>query len=542
MSDEKNQTCFAYPFRCTFESSFCEYVPSELNEYNWKRTSAFYATSKLAPQRDHTTNTASGSYIYVETTAKKPSSTSVLFGPVISTQSSSCRMRFYYYMNGKSAGKLTVYSRTFIGGSFSSQWSRTTKVDYWERAEVFLYVSSFSSKNYQIVIESQVSSTFSNQDGFIAIDDITFSKECIRSTDPMQITSTTAPPPFCGYNGFRCSNGRCINNTQLCNFISDCPNGEDELNCGKCNFEKDNCGWYDNSFGGHIFNRTTALNAQIPKDVTYGLANGSLINYEASEGAFSGLTRLYSPVLGQTSPYCEFQFYYYKKDAEANSNLFSLFLVDSVDRVERLWRTSDNSPNNEWSRVSIGLHSRQPGFKLYFESSLLIQVSSDQKPLLAIDETSFINCQTQFNLSCTTPNVFRCNNSYCIPNNLVCDFNNDCSDMSDEVEVKCVNYTRCDFENDQNSLCQWSDDNNADLTWKRAVGKQFIASNFNYPTYDHTTLESDGHYYYNDYSGRPNKVSRLNSPVFYPTNGNCSFRMWYYMLGKLMLFQFDFSI
>lgn len=274
MSDEKNLTCSLYPFRCNFENSFCEWVPSELNTYNWRRTSAYYATPTLAPQRDHTTNTASGSYIFVETTGKQPSSTSTLVGPVISTDSTSCRMRFYYYMSGKSVGKLTVYSRTFIGGYLSNQWSKTGSVgDYWERADISLYISSFSSRNYQLVIEAQVSNLISNanQDGIIAIDDISFSKECIRSNEDMQVTYTTARPPFCGFNGFRCSNGRCINNTQLCDFNKDCPDGEDEANCGKCNFEKDYCGWYDNSFGGHVWNRTTASYAEIPKDVTIGL-------------------------------------------------------------------------------------------------------------------------------------------------------------------------------------------------------------------------------------------------------------------------------
>ena len=536
MSDEKNQTCFVYPFRCTFETSFCEWVPSESNSYNWQRTTGYNSPSRLAPQRDHTTNTASGSYIYINTTGRVPSSTSVLFGPVISTSSSSCRMRFFYYMSGKSAGKLSIKSRTHIGGSFSSQWSRTgTIADYWERAEAYLYSSSYYSKNYQVLIEAEVASTNSQQDGIIAIDDVSFSKECIGSTEQMQITYTTARPPLCGYDGFRCNNGKCINKTQLCDFVKDCSNGEDEENCGNCNFEKDTCGWYDNSFGGHIFNRTTAGNAQIAKDVSLGTANGSLMNYEASEGAFSGLTRLYSPVFGQASSYCEFEFYYIKKDvSDSTPNEFSLFLVDSIDRTERLWRTRQNSVNNDWTRVSIGLHSREPGFKLYFESSYVNQVS-DQRPILAIDETNFKNCQTQFNVSCFTSNVFRCNSSYsyCIPNSLLCDFNNDCVDKSDEQATRCSNYTRCDFESEQNSLCQWTNDNDADLKWKRAVAKQFLTSTLDYPTYDHTTLESDGHYYYNDYTGKPNKASRLSSPVFYAANASCSLRLWYYMIGKL---------
>lgn len=207
-----------------------------------------------------------------------------------------------------------------------------------------------------------------------------------------------------------------------------------------------------------------------------------MVSYQAADGAFSGLARLYSPSLGRTSQYCEFEFYYYKVDSEPKSNLFSLFLVDSFGAIERLWKTDENSPNNDWSRMSVGLHSRDPGFKLYFESAQLSQFTS-QRPLLAIDDTNYINCQTQFNVTCSSRDVFRCNNTNCITRNFVCDFNNDCYDMSDEDRELCSNYTRCNFDSGLNSLCQWNNDNDADLQWKRAIGVQFLSTNLNYPTF-----------------------------------------------------------
>jgi hypothetical protein len=440
-------------------------------------TKGIDAQSNIAPQRDHTTNTAAGSYIYIETTGKTPASKSLLIGPVFSSDISFyCRMRFYYYMNGKSVSKLSVYRRYEIGGGFTTFWTKSGSVgNYWERADFQMYASTTYSKNFQLIIESTAADV-TKDEGIIAIDDISFSPECTISSLPMEVIVTTTKAPVCGTTGYKCSNNKCINMTQLCDFVQDCPSGEDELNCGICSFEKDNCGWVDNSFGEHFWNRTKAGDANIPKDNTLGTSAGSLVSYETTNGAFSGLSRLYSPVIGQTSANCEFQFYYYKNDA-IKSVLFSLFLIDANKNVERIWKTDSSS--NDWTRISVGLHSRSPGFKLYFEASQVLEPQDSLR--LAIDDTNFINCGTSQNVSCTSKDVFKCGTGFCISNSLVCDFGNDCSDKSDEKN--CTNFTRCDFEDDSNYLCSWNNDHDADFNWKRGTGQQFISSSTNYPSF-----------------------------------------------------------
>lgn len=53
----------------------------------------------------------------------------------------------------------------------------------------------------------------------IALDDVSF-------IDCGQSTSTG-----CDFEQFQCSNGQCIGTNSRCDFVSDCSDGSDEMNC-----------------------------------------------------------------------------------------------------------------------------------------------------------------------------------------------------------------------------------------------------------------------------------------------------------------------
>lgn len=137
-----------------------------------------------------------------------------------------------------------MLTRYEIGGSLTSRWSRVGSLgEFWERGDVVVYPYSSSSLAFQWAFEAQVANV-TNTDGIIAIDDITFEPECSAAVGEMPIIYTSTTPPVCGFSGYRCpTGGKCINKTQLCDFQRDCPNGEDELDCGICDFENSTCGW-----------------------------------------------------------------------------------------------------------------------------------------------------------------------------------------------------------------------------------------------------------------------------------------------------------
>lgn len=166
-----------------------------------------------------------------------------MYGPKINSKATSCRIRFFYYIYGKSVAQLRVLTRYEIGGSLTSRWSKVGSIgEFWERGDVVIFPYSSTSQGVQWAFEAQAANV-TNTDGIIAIDDVTFAPECLAATGEMPVIYTSTRPPVCGFNGFRCSNGKCISMTQLCDFQLDCPNGEDELNCGICDFENSTCGW-----------------------------------------------------------------------------------------------------------------------------------------------------------------------------------------------------------------------------------------------------------------------------------------------------------
>ncbi|GIX75939.1 MAM and LDL-receptor class A domain-containing protein 2 [Caerostris extrusa] len=48
-------------------------------------------------------------------------------------------------------------------------------------------------------------------------------------------------------DAFDCRDGTHVNASKVCDFEQDCPSGEDEVDCGECNFEIGDCGWRETS-------------------------------------------------------------------------------------------------------------------------------------------------------------------------------------------------------------------------------------------------------------------------------------------------------
>ena len=116
-------------YDCDFECKCtCNWVNDVSTKFNWTVTRGSTSSANTGPGTDHTTGTALGSYIYIETSIPaRPNDTARLISPdLIVADQESC-FRFYYHMFGSDIYRLNVYSQisTFTSGrkTFSSRSS-----------------------------------------------------------------------------------------------------------------------------------------------------------------------------------------------------------------------------------------------------------------------------------------------------------------------------------------------------------------------------------------------------------------------------------
>ncbi|XP_048242500.1 MAM and LDL-receptor class A domain-containing protein 2-like [Haliotis rufescens] len=535
-SDEATTLCAARYKSCDFERSICMWTQLKDDDFDWSRRSGQTPSAQTGPSKDHTLNTISGHYMYIETSSprkqgQKARMASMVFGP--STTGPYCTMRFYYLMYGKDVASLAVYTRASVNGPLMRKWMRQGEIgNFWSRTEIPLY----SATPFQVVIEASVGKSYFSD---IAIDDITFSPLCTNYTgsfptvQPGISTPSTQSP--CGAGRFQCSIGnQCISSTQVCDFIAQCNDGSDESLCGKCNFETGLCGWTvaGLSVGRYKWERhngsTPSAVSGPSHDHTLGLSGiGWYMFVDSSLGSFFGDAAMMSPVYGQLSSGCQVTFWIFKNGNQGG--VMRLFLLDPGASVNSktgktlIWSALGDK-GNQWVNVTVGTGARGPGFRLLFEATQF-QKSVD----MAIDDISFTQCAIGSQMASCSSNQFHCKSGSCVDQNSLCDFQNDCGDWSDESS--CSNYVeRCNFEQD---MCNWIQDKTDDFDWQRTRGRTMTIGTG--PDSDHTYGNETGYFVYIETSGprKPNDTARIMSPIFQATtSGSCSMRFFYHMFGK----------
>ncbi|XP_077978868.1 MAM and LDL-receptor class A domain-containing protein 1-like [Glandiceps talaboti] len=391
-SDELHETCNDYT-QCNFEYGFCDWTNDYDDSFDWERekgeTGLFTLTG---PSRDHTRNNAAGTYIYIDT---RPPQRSGDNARLISHNfegtdgSGSCVMRFYYHMYGSNIGSLKIYTRTAVGGPLTELWSHHTQVgDFF--VKVMLEITE--TDNFQVIIEGIVGFSIG---GDIAVDDVTFTPECIPFDGSLpEVTPSPTPPSPCP-GQFVCEDGvTCLPLVQVCDFKEQCPSGSDELVCGTCDFEIDTCGWEDTSAGMYTWERFqagTSTSLQAPDKDAAGRDDGHYMLVEGSGSRFYLGAFLETMVHDNIGQCCVMQLYYHMSGNYSGS-LF-VYLQDPDDNLALyiLYQRLDDQ-GIEWHRADIytGSHGRRWRFDI--ESYPLLGTIGGNTNDVAVDEIKFIDC------------------------------------------------------------------------------------------------------------------------------------------------------
>ncbi|XP_041849179.1 MAM and LDL-receptor class A domain-containing protein 2 [Melanotaenia boesemani] len=410
-SDENDCDKHGVVERCDFEQGLCFWEESDVDtpEAEWTRQKGQEVWPDYGPPRDHTQNSAAGHYVTPATHLTTKGQTSEILSKTL-LPSFNCTVRFFYFSMDDAAGRLTAQSRTLTSGSGDRLlWLRETTQNYsWQRAEV-MFSSSASSK---VVFRYELEETNLHR-GLVALDDISFSKECVFDPENSKLpdTSPTSPPSTssetpststapvnpCQDGEFFCqqSAGKvCISATLQCDYHPDCPQGEDEVGCGPCTFETDQCQWTDTSDGQRMWQRQRASNkTEPPADHTTD--TGFYMTVNISQESSLRNAKLQSPQLPPSSPYCQMLFHFHISPASTGSLRVLMQQAEGGEAI--LWSRSHNTVSH-WTPEHLPLGQHQQPYKVWFSSinNATEEVTATGDHVVAVDDISFINCEKSY--------------------------------------------------------------------------------------------------------------------------------------------------
>ncbi|KAL3248106.1 hypothetical protein MRX96_056678 [Rhipicephalus microplus] len=461
--------CPPYEY-CTFEDECLPWVINGNEEgasFKVERAGHF---DKL-PQ-DHTTQTSDGYYLLFESPGTKGNKTTLTLREPLLYQCVS----FWYFLP-KLQKSVALYAQDDLISDGQGVWKRYQ----WDETVQMATV------------------TVTPGDGFVAIDDVLIREDCsnnIRST-----------------KRFDCGN-QSITIERVCDFVKDCANGDDERNCGQCDFSDGLCGW---KAEGPLNRGTTAWRRQRIGEVDGSPTTGA---YDKPTGYYllfsSNSTRLTrrrgraiidSPLIRNTNKYCalSFSFNYRMNGTAMDVDLY--MVVDGYTfPVWTLSALSDTPEEGIWNLAEVEIGRYRSEISFYFRAFH----DTPGQPLFAVDDIQYTACALPTKQDSCDDMEFRCANGACVMQYDRCDYVDDCGDNSDEkrlrffllktfslYETLILSYPPsqgdhrlgCNFDN---SFCDWvpqAPTEKSKLTWRLERPGPFLLQS---PTRDHTTGTPDG--------------------------------------------------
>ena len=461
-------------------------------------------TDGLSPDSDHTTGTHLGHYLYVSQSQAARGQTAALESniAVALPYATSC-FSFWSFMYGNNNGRLTVVKVSTVTQQEEIIFDKVESLDReWKFHQIEIPTGETVSFYY---LKMVVTSENNQQDGIIAIDDLLFEDQSCPSLPE---------------DTFKCSDGEEISITKKCDFVLDCSNGLDELECGDCDFEGSLCGWSSPYLPSKFSWSRTQFNGTGPTvDHTVGDESGwyVLAHQENSDQALDE-TILMSPLLWQTFSSCKLTFWLFLQSQEESSYLE---VSAALGTETRTIYYQDHETHSEWTFIEAHIARQHSPFVLLLTGYPQLGGGSD----IALDDIRYSDCKFPSPAgNCSGADQFSCDNKVCVAVSDLCDNTDHCGDGSDEAH--CDDHHICNFES---GLCSWQNINDTNTPFS-LLPRVFEAGQ-DVATRDHSLNTRFGSFLAVDQTtpSEQRQQIRLASSVV-SSQGGCSLTLYVYIM------------
>ncbi|XP_027559169.1 apical endosomal glycoprotein isoform X4 [Neopelma chrysocephalum] len=520
------------PFTCDFEDGDCGWQDVGTSTYRWVRGRASLATWGTGPHSDHTMGTDLGSFLVTVSPPTKTVATAWLRSPEMQEAAATCEIRAWYHLSGSCEGtqglnemeqpvlRLDVAYRDEVVGLWQSP-EHSSKG--WH--QLVAYLGRIAGQ-FQLIFSLTQPPACGAE---VALDDIIF-RNCGLPGPGQQ---------DCGAEEIRCSRGSCVAQHRLCDGTDDCGDGSDEdttscseqpwpregvlptsslttrMDCESftnCSFEHDLCDW-EAEPGSPSWDRNTSLNLGTlygfpTRDHSTNSRAGFFLHVDSAPNTgASGTAQLSSPTFQATNS-CSLVLYCHLHGS-ASSNLSIFYVTNSIKQLVRE-RTGDMG--SCWVRERVDFNVTE-AFKV------LIEGVAGSGGTVAIDDLilspgcvkeqgqSPVTLLSQGGASPCAAGEVACDSGGCIAAELVCDFNDTCTDGSDEKHCGATTF--------ESGAGGWHDVSVGHLRW----GLQRLT--------EHNTFLTGSFLALQEGEGQMVGAAKARTPLLGPSGPTCTMEMSY---------------
>ncbi|XP_027855967.1 tyrosine-protein kinase receptor isoform X1 [Xiphophorus couchianus] len=325
--------------------------------------------ARTTPEIDHSLGRSDGHFLLLSPSDAETCEHQII-SPVLPGSNRQCILQVALYESGPTLGNLTVLIKPLLSDLIVHSEVLNQRRPDTHRNEWQVYKAVIGQMDEPIQVTLLYTSCVGEGEVTVALDSLDFI-DCGSGDEAMDLNL------MCG-KSFHCVNSDvCINQSQVCNFHTDCPLGEDEgLICDAlpfgsyCSFESDSCGWSRSSqhSGWRRVAGDELLQKQDMQGVTLQRTPGHFLYLQVRESSSfkeaSFQSSFFPPPISTSACQMRFSLYLY---GSFNGSLQVAIEENGTGYTPLIWERQGQS-TDDWEAVALEVTDLNHGFHIHIKA------------------------------------------------------------------------------------------------------------------------------------------------------------------------------